>query len=319
MTTQANTLRVTQATPAARGIQRFELQDPAGGPLPAFTAGAHVRIKTPSGAWRSYSLCNDPAQTDRYEIAVKRETTGRGGSVSLIDGVGVGDLIEVQAPENQFALDERASRLLLIAGGIGITPLMAMMRQLETEGRPYQLIYLTRDPESTAFLGELRAPERTGQIKVHHDQGDPSKAMDLWPLLEKPGSLNGLHLYCCGPAGLMEAVRDMSGHWPSSAVHFESFGVDTQPKADDQPFEITLSSSGQTLQVPVGQTILQTLRNHGLAVPFSCESGTCGSCKTGLLEGQADHRDMVLMDDEKATRIMVCVSRAHSPSLLLDL
>ncbi len=319
MTTQANTLRVTQATPAARGIQRFELQDPAGGPLPAFTAGAHVRIKTPSGAWRSYSLCNDPAQTDRYEIAVKRETTGRGGSVSLIDGVGVGDLIEVQAPENQFGLDERASRLLLIAGGIGITPLMAMMRQLEAEGRPYQLIYLTRDPESTAFLGELRAPERTGQIKVHHDQGDPSKAMDLWPLLEKPGSLNGLHLYCCGPAGLMEAVRDMSGHWPSSAVHFESFGVDTQPKADDQPFEITLSSSGQTLQVPVGQTILQTLRNHGLAVPFSCESGTCGSCKTGLLEGQADHRDMVLMDDEKATRIMVCVSRAHSPSLLLDL
>jgi phthalate 4,5-dioxygenase reductase subunit len=319
MTTEANTLRVTQATPAARGIQRFELQDPAGGPLPAFTAGAHVRVKTPSGAWRSYSLCNDPAQTDRYEIAVKRETAGRGGSVSLIDSVGVGDLIEVLAPENQFALDERASRLLLIAGGIGITPLMAMIWQLEAEGRPYQLIYLTRDPESTAFLEELRAPERTGQIKVHHDQGDPSQALDLWPLLEKPGSLNGLHLYCCGPAGLMDAVRDMSGHWPASAVHFESFGVDTQPQADDQPFEIKIGQSGPTLTVPVGQTILQTLRNHGLAVPFSCESGTCGSCKTGLLEGQADHRDMVLMNDQKATHIMVCVSRARSPSLVLDL
>jgi phthalate 4,5-dioxygenase reductase subunit len=319
MTTEFKILRVTQSAPAARGIQRFELQDPAGGPLPAFTAGAHVRVQTPSGAWRSYSLCNDPAQGDRYEIAVKREASGRGGSVSLIDGVRVGDLLEVQAPENQFALDERASRLLLIAGGIGITPLMAMIRQLEAEGRPYQLIYLTRDPESTAFLEELRAPERSGRIRLHHDQGDPSKALDLWPLLEKPGSLHGMHLYCCGPAGLMEAVRDMSGHWPSSAVHFESFGVDTQPQADDQPFEITLSSSGQTLTVPVGQTILQTLRNHGLAVPFSCESGTCGSCKTGLLEGQADHRDMVLMTDEKATRIMVCVSRAHSPSLVLDL
>ena len=319
MTTEPRTLRVTQAAPAAHGIQRFELQDPAGLPLPEFTAGAHVRVKTPSGAWRSYSLCNDPAQTDRYEITVKRETSGRGGSVSLIDGVGVGDLIEVQSPENQFVLDERASRLLLIAGGIGITPLMAMIRQLEAEGRPYQLIYLTRDPESTAFLDELRAPERTGQIKVHHDQGDPSKALDLWPLLEKPGSLNGLHLYCCGPVGLMDAVRDMSGHWPASAVHFESFGVDTQPKVDDQPFEIRLGSNGQVLAVPVGQTILQTLRNHGLAVPFSCESGTCGSCKTGLREGQADHRDLVLMDDEKATHIMVCVSRAQGASLVLDL
>jgi phthalate 4,5-dioxygenase reductase subunit len=319
MTTEPRTLRVTQAAPAALGIQRFELQDPAGLPLPEFTAGAHVRVKTPSGAWRSYSLCNDPAQTDRYEIAVKRETSGRGGSVSLIDGVGVGDLIEVQSPENQFALDERASRVLLIAGGIGITPLMAMIRQLEAEGRPYQLIYLTRDCESTAFLDELRAPERTGQIKVHHDQGDPSKALDLWPLLEKPGNLNGLHLYCCGPVGLMDAVRDMSGHWPASAVHFESFGVDTQPKVDDQPFEIRLGSSGQVLAVPVGQTILQTLRNHGLAVPFSCESGTCGSCKTGLLEGQPDHRDLVLMDDEKATHIMVCVSRAQGASLVLDL
>jgi phthalate 4,5-dioxygenase reductase component len=319
MTIETRILRVTHTAPAARGIQRFELQDPEGRPLPGFTAGAHVRVKTPSGAWRSYSLCNEPAQTTSYEIAVKREVSGRGGSVSLIDGVSVGDLLEVQAPENQFALDDRAARLLLIAGGIGITPLMAMIRQLEAEGRPYQLVYLTRDAESTAFLDELRAPERSGQIKLHHDQGEPSKALDLWPLLEKPGSLNGLHLYCCGPTGLMEAVRDMSGHWPASAVHFESFGVDTQPKADDQPFEITLRSSGQTLTVPVGQTILQTLRHHGLAVPFSCESGTCGSCKTGLLQGQADHRDMVLMADEKATRIMVCVSRAHSSSLVLDL
>jgi phthalate 4,5-dioxygenase reductase subunit len=319
MTTEPRTLRVTQAAPAARGIQRFELRDPDGGPLPAFTAGAHVRVKTPSGAWRSYSLCNDPAQTDRYEIAVKRESDGRGGSVSLIDGVGVGDLIEVHPPENQFGLDDRASGLLLIAGGIGITPLMSMIRQLEAQDRPYQLVYLSRDPESTAFLDELRAPERTGQIKVHHDQGDPSKAMDLWPLLEKPGSLNGRHLYCCGPAGLMDAVRDMSGHWPASAVHFESFGVDTQPKADDQPFEVKLRSSGQVLMVPVGRSILEVLREHQLDVPSSCESGTCGSCKTGLLEGQADHRDMVLMDDEKTTHIMVCVSRACGPALVLDL
>jgi phthalate 4,5-dioxygenase reductase subunit len=312
-------LRVAATEDLTRNIRSFELRHPEGQDLPAFTAGAHLRVKTPSGALRAYSLCNDPAQTHRYQIAVQREGRGRGGSVSLVDGVRAGDLIEVSTPQNQFALDERAKELLLIAGGIGITPLLSMAHQLESEGRRYRLVYLTREAQNTAFRETLSQAPFAPRVRMHHDGGDPARALDLWPLLEKPGSTNGLQVYCCGPAGLMEAVRDMTGHWPASAVHFESCGVDAGPQDEDQPFEVQLQSSGQVLEVPVGSSILQTLRNCGIAVPFSCESGTCGSCKTGLIEGEPDHRDLVLLEEEKSTRIMVCVSRARGSRLVLDL
>jgi phthalate 4,5-dioxygenase reductase subunit len=319
MPTDTQSLRVSVAEPAAQGIARLQLRHPQGLPLPAFTAGAHIAVKTPSGAWRQYSLSNHPEETDCYEIAVKREGRGRGGSLSLVDGVRAGDLIEVGLPQNQFELDERASRVLLIAGGIGITPLLSMARLLQSQGKPYRLVYLTRDRESTAFADLLSSPEFASHVVMHHDQGDPNQAMDLWPLLEKAGSVQSLQLYCCGPQGLMDAVRDMTGHWPASAVHFESFGVDTSVKAEDQAFEVSLNSSGRIIEVPVGLSILQALRNEGVHLPYSCESGTCGSCKTGLLQGQADHRDLVLLEEEKADHIMVCVSRAPGGCLVLDL
>lgn len=313
-------LRVTEAEPAARGIQRFELRHPEGATLPAFTAGAHIRVKTPSGAMRQYSLCNDPAERDRYVIVVKREGNGRGGSLSLVDGVRVGQFLEVGAPENLFELDGKARSFLLIAGGIGITPMMAMARHLLAEGeRDFRLCYLTRDAEGTAFLDELAGTDFAPHVTLHHDHGDPAHTYDLWPLLEKPGSATGRHVYCCGPTPLMDAVRDMTGHWPACAVHFESFGADTQPHADDRPFEVRLEHAGRTVNVPVGVSILEALRSEGLHVPSSCESGTCGSCKTRLLEGEADHRDLVLLDEERAGHIMVCVSRAKTPVLVLDL
>jgi phthalate 4,5-dioxygenase reductase subunit len=206
-------LRVAQAEPAARGIQRFELRHPDGAELPPFTAGAHIRIKTPSGAMRQYSLSNDPAERDRYVIAVKREGNGRGGSLSLVDGVRAGQMVEVGEPENLFELDPKARSFVLIAGGIGITPMMAMARHLLAEGgRSFKLYYLTRDAEGTAFIDELRGPDFAPHVTVHHDHGDPAQAFDLWPVLEKAGSATGRHVYCCGPAPLMDAVRDMSGH-----------------------------------------------------------------------------------------------------------
>lgn len=313
-------LSVTRAEPAARGIQCFELRHPDGAELPPFTAGAHVAVRTPSGALRQYSLAGDPADRSRYLIAVKREGNGRGGSLSLVDGVRAGQTLEVGLPQNLFELDARARSFVLIAGGIGITPFMSMARQLLAEGtRPFTLYYLTRDPESSAFLDELGGADFAPHVVLHHDGGDPSRGYDLWPVLEKPGSTQGRHVYCCGPAPLMEAVRDMTGHWPSSAVHFESFGADTRPHADDQPFEVRLERSGRIFQVPVGRSILDELRAQGVSVSSSCESGTCGSCKTGLLDGEADHRDLVLMDEEKKDHIMVCVSRAKSPCLVLDL
>ncbi len=317
-------VRVVRAEPAARGITRFELRDPAGRELPPFTAGAHIAVRTPGGAMRHYSLASDPAERDRYVIAVKREDAGRGGSRSLVDGVRAGDALEIGPPDNQFALDERARNVLLIAGGIGITPMMAMLATLvrevdEGSPRRFRLVYLTRDAEGTAFLDELRRPAYAPHVVIHHDGGDPANAYDLWPLLEKPGSVAGQHVYCCGPKALMDAVRDMTGHWPASAVHFESFGADTAAHADDTAFEVVLAKSGLTLQVPVGRTILEVARAHGVSVPSSCESGTCGSCKTRLLEGEADHRDLVLLDDEKADHVMVCVSRAKGARLVVDL
>lgn len=313
-------LRVASAEPAARGIQRFELRHPEGADLPAFTAGAHVKVRTPSGATRQYSLSNDPEERDRYVIAVKREGNGRGGSLSLVDGVKAGATVEVGPPENLFALDDRARSFVLIAGGIGITPILSMARHLLSEGtRRFKLFYLTRDAESSAFLDILAGPEFKPFVTVHHDQGDPQEAFDLWTVLEKPGATTGQHVYCCGPKPLMDSVADMTGHWPASSVHFESFGGDTKPHADDQPFEVFLDRTGRTVAVPVGRSILEALRDEGIHVPSSCESGTCGSCKSRLLEGEADHRDLVLMDDEKADHIMVCVSRAKSPRLVLDL
>lgn len=238
----------------------------------------------------------------------------------MVERVQAGDQLLIGAPVNQFSLDERAKSFLLIAGGIGVTPLLSMALALTAEGdRRFRLIYLTRDRAGTAFLDELAMPELRSSVTLHHDGADPDRAFDLWPFLEKPGSLQGQHLYCCGPRTLMDAVRDMSGHWPASAVHFESFGADTATRADDTAFTVHCRKSACSFDVQVGHSILETARAHGIAIPSSCESGTCGSCKTSLLAGEADHRDLVLMPEEHASRIMVCVSRARSPSIELDL
>lgn len=312
-------VRVTAAEPVARDIVRFELRATDDSALPAFTAGAHIPVRTPAGVMRQYSLCGSESDNGRYLIAVKREAAGRGGSASMVDTLKPGNTLEIGAPVNQFPLDDRARSFLLIAGGIGITPMLAMALALAEEGtRRFRLIYLTRDRESAAFTDLLSSPELKASVALHHDGGDPDRAFDLWPLLEKPGSVNGQHVYCCGPAGLMEAVRDMTGHWPASAVHFESFGVDTAARADDRGFIVACRRSGLEFEVPVGRTILEVARDQGIDIPSSCESGTCGSCKTGLLSGEADHRDLVLLPEEQRNHIMVCVSRARSERLEID-
>jgi phthalate 4,5-dioxygenase reductase subunit len=310
-------LRIVQKTRAADDIEFFELRHPDGADLPEFTAGAHLSLRVPNGEVRKYSLCNDPEERDRYCIAVKRETGGRGGSISLIGETKIGDEILVSAPRNDFEL-ALSPQYLFIAGGIGITPILSMIRHIRSSGLGrFKLFYLSRSAPTTAFLDELKSPEFRGMVTIHHDEGDPNNSLDLWPVLEKPGAA---HLYCCGPRGLMQAVRDMTGHWSSARVHFEDFtppGAMTKP--EDKPFTVRLAKSGETYQVPVGKTILEVLRDHGHSVPSSCESGTCGSCRTKLLGGEADHRDLVLADYERPENIMVCVSRALSEELVLDL
>lgn len=312
------TLRIARVEPLADGVFGYDLRALDGSALPRFEAGAHVTVWLPGGGTRCYSLANDPAERDRYEIAVKRETVGRGGSSRLVDGVRKGDMLGVSAPDNWFALAPNIRDFLFIAGGIGITPIMSMIRQLNaTAAASYRLYYLTRSPAHTPFLADLRAPAFDGKVIVHHDGGDPARAFDLWPLFERPTKA---HIYCCGPQGLMDGVRDMTGHWPSSAIHFEAFAnARATPRADDRPFVVRLARSGASIEVAAGVSILDAVRARGCQVPSSCESGTCGTCKTRLLGGDPDHRDLVLSDAERADHIMVCVSRARSAELVLDL
>ena len=311
-------LRIVAKAEIARDIFRFELARPDGGDLPGFTAGAHVAVRAPNGLERKYSLCNDPAERNHYVLGVKREANGEGGSKSVVDETVVGDELFVSEPRNDFPLTPNSPNVLFIAGGIGITPILSMMRHLKSSGAArFKLYYLTREAEMTAFREELSAPEFSGQVVIHHDHGDPGQMFDLWPILEKP---MGRHLYCCGPRPLMEAVRDMSGHWSSATVHFEDFGSSKPAhKAQDRPFSVILQRSGRTIDIPADVSILDALRANGLAVSSSCESGTCGTCKTRLISGDVDHRDLVLADHEKATSIMICVSRSAGGDLVLDL
>lgn len=294
-------------------ISEFTLSPRDGAPLTAFTPGAHVTLRTPSGAMRRYSLVNDGRAPGDYVIAVKREPGSRGGSASMHDEAVEGTELEVTAPENDFEL-VKAPRYLLIAGGIGITPIQAMARHLAAEGTPFELIYCTRSSAETAYLDEVAA--LPGKVIIHHDEGDEDDFFDFWDHFEKPSNA---HVYCCGPAPLMEEIKALSGHWPEGHVHFEDFKPVEVVRADDHAFAVTLAGSGQRIEVPADKTILEALREAGEKTVSSCESGTCGTCKCKLIEGEVDHRDMVLMDDEKDSHIMICISRARSGDLVIEL
>ncbi len=206
---------------------------------------------------------------------------------------------------------------VFVASQEGIAPILAMMRSLKSQGhQQFKLIYCTPDAASTPFLDELAGAEFSPHMTLHHDHGDPNNAFDFWPVFETPTKA---HVYCYGSRDLMDAVADMTGHWPAGAVHFQSADTGIDSHAPNTAFTVRLNKSGRVIPVSADQSILQALRAAGLHVTSSCESGTCGSCRTGLLGGQAEHRDLVLSDDEKASNIMVCVSRAVSAELMLDL
>lgn len=297
----------------AEDIEEFTLVAVDGGALTPFSPGAHVTLRTPSGAMRRYSLVNDGAEPESYVLAIKREGESRGGSQSMHEDAIPGTVLEVGTPENDFPL-VAASRYILIAGGIGITPIQAMARHLSEQGKSFELVYCTRSAAQTAYLDDIRA--LSGKVTIHHDEGQPDGHFDFWDLLGTP---TNAHVYCCGPAPLMDEVKAQTGHWPEGRVHFEDFKPVEVVRRDDRAFRVTLSRSGRVVEVPADRTILEALREAGEQTVSSCESGTCGTCRCALLSGQADHRDMVLRDDEKDGFIMICVSRAAGGELVLDL
>jgi phthalate 4,5-dioxygenase reductase subunit len=308
-----NEVEVTQRRVLTDAIEEFTLSPVDGQPLASFTPGAHITVETPSGAMRRYSLINEGAAPTNYVIALKREPRSRGGSASMHDAAIVGHVLRIEPPQNDFELVP-APDYLLIAGGIGVTPILSMARHLSKNGTPFKLVYCSRSPEETAYLDELK--DMGDHVTVHHDHGDFDQMFDFWDHFEKP---RPTHVYCCGPAALMEEIKALCGHWPEGRVHFEDFKPVEVIKDDDTAFKVTLKDSGKTIEVPSDLTILEALRAAGVPTVSSCESGTCGTCKCGLVEGEADHRDMVLMDHEKTDKIMICVSRAKSPELVLDL
>ena len=313
-------LRVRSITYLAEDINGYELVDPNGRDLPRFAAGAHIGLRIAEDTWRDYSLWNDPAERRRYCIAVLRDKTGA-GSQQWHERARVGESVEVSLPRNHFPLVEDAAHYLLLAGGIGITPIMAMIAELKRRRASFQLHYCTRSPEKAAFRDEFDLLAAMGKVVFHYDGGDPAKGVDVAALLREPRP--GTHLYYCGPAGLMRAAAAASAHWPSGTVHCEYFsGPAAAPPArveNDRPFRVRLASSGAEYEVPVGEKIIDVLRGNGVAVRTSCELGYCGACLTGYLAGDPDHRDPILGEVARQTHMLICCSRAKSDELVLDL
>jgi ferredoxin-NADP reductase len=310
-------LRIRSITYLAEAINGYELVDPRGRDLPRFAAGAHIDLRF-GDLVRQYSLCNDPAERRRYCIAVLREDASRGGSRRLHDTVRVGDLVEVSMPRNNFPLESAVERHLLIAGGIGIAPIMSMIAELQRRRADFQLHYCTRSAARTAFRDDLALIAADGRVHFHYDGGDPARGLDIRAVLRDPPQ--GTHLYYCGPAGLMAAAAEATKGWPAGTVHCEYF---TAPPAasvvEDKPFRVRLAKRGVEYEIPVGQTIVGVLRRHGIAVPTSCELGYCGACVTRYLAGEPDHRDQVLREYGRGRFVLICCARSKTPVLHLDL
>ncbi|CAM9619207.1 unnamed protein product [Phaeothamnion confervicola] len=318
-------LKVTQVKGLTPNIKMFEFVAAHGGDLPPFAAGAHIDIKTGSGI-RSYSLANNPNERHRYVTAVLREKTGTGGSRWMHEELKPGITIKSSEPIQNFPLVENADKSLLLGGGIGITPLLAMSHRLLELGADFHLYYCTRSAEDTAFYSEVKAL-LGDKVTFYHDGGDVSKGINLKQVFgSRP---HNAHLYVCGPAGLLNATKTATAHWPADAVHFELFSsarTDEQRAAiaarTNEEFEVELAQSGVTLTIPADRSILDVLLDNGFGVPYACEDGWCGACTIPLISGKADHRDEFLSDADKAAnqKIQVCISRAKpGEKLVLDM
>jgi len=316
-------LFVRQVRYEGRNIQSYELVDPNGRALPAFTAGAHIDVHLANGVIRQYSLCNSPEDRHRYVIAVLRDEKGRGGSKAVHDQLKVQDRVKVSAPRNNFELAEGARKVILIAGGIGVTPLKSMAHQLAAaEGIDYELHYCTRDAQCAAFTDELQTLMGEDRLHIHFDGGDPARGLDIAQLLRNEAQ-DGTHVYYCGPAGFMKACADASEDWPKNTVHCEHFKAPERAPVEGArkpgEFTVEIASTGQRLPVPVDKSIADVLKAAGVGIQTSCEAGLCATCKVRYLSGEVEHQDCILDSDDQQNFLTLCVSRARSDLLVLDL
>jgi vanillate O-demethylase ferredoxin subunit len=306
----------------ARDTCAFEFRAVNGGALAPFTAGAHVDLMLPNGIRRSYSLCNPQGETHRYVVGVKRASPSRGASAYLHDHLRVGTEIDVAEPRNNFPLIESAPHSVLIAGGIGVTPIYGMLQRLAGTGASWELHYACRTRADGAFLDELQALGARDPVRVRlsfdHEPG--GKMLDLAAIVGAAPAQS--HFYACGPAPMLEAFETATGALAPEQRHIERFTAgDDVVRTGDVGFEIVLARSNTRLQVPPGKPILDVLLDEGIEIAFSCMEGVCGSCEVAVLDGVPDHRDVVLSAEERAANktMLVCCSGARSERLVLDL
>lgn len=313
-------LRVVSAAPAADLVRDLVLVRDDGGALPGFSPGSHLLLRLPDGDSRAYSLVDldgTAAAPARYRLGVRLEVAGGGGS-RHVHGLAPGDRVTVTGPVNQFPLHDGPGPALLVAGGIGVTPIASMATALRAAGRPYRLVYAVRDAGALAFGADLRALH--GDALTVHLDSDAGGPLPLAPLID--AAAPDCHLYVCGPRPMIEAARDLAaaaGFGPDR-IHFELFEA-AAPEADDTAFEVEIASTGQVFAVPPGRSIIEVLEQGGVDLVYDCQRGDCGICQVGVLDGVPDHRDVVLTQAERAAGklMQICVSRALSPRLKLDL
>ena len=314
-------VEVTGRWELAEGTVGFELAATDGGMLRAFEAGSHVDVHLPGGLVRQYSLHELPSEPPRYRIGVLRESQSRGGSAALVDGVQVGDRLDISVPRNHFALDKSAKRSILLAGGIGITPILCMAEQLARDRHPFELHYSGRTMQRMAFVERLKTSPYAVDTHLHFDDGAKQQLLDAATVIGEPDP--GVHLYVCGPAGFMDHVlktaRDLG--WQEPQLHREYFSAAPIDHSADGPFELELKSNGRVIHVNAETSAAAALRDAGISIAVSCEQGVCGTCITRVLSGRPDHRDLYFTDSEHERNdcFTPCCSRARTSRLVLDL
>lgn len=308
-------LRVKSSTWEAPNVLSYELRSIDGAELPPFTAGAHIDLALPNGLVRSYSLINPQSERHRYVIAVQKELQGRGASKWIHQNLRPGEILQVDGPRNHFALDETAEHSFFIAGGIGITPILCMIRRLEELQRPWELFYCARARARTPFVDLLETDPR---VHFTFDREPGARMLDISAVVRTAPS--GAHLYCCGPESMLKAFEQATKDLQPQRVHVEYFTA-TEAAATYGGFTVILARSGEEIAVPAGKTILQALNDAGVNVPHSCSEGVCGTCETRVLDGIPDHRDRILTPAEQAanTKMLVCCSGSKTERLVLDL
>jgi vanillate O-demethylase ferredoxin subunit len=317
MTLKTIPVRVVDKRRAALDICLFELERSDGQALPPFSAGSHIDVHLPGGLVRQYSLCNDPAQHQRYQICILLDPHTRGGSRAMHDKVAVGDTLLIGEPRNLFHLVPGEHAVLLLAAGIGVTPLLSMAWKLLSQGRRFHLHYFTRSAERTAFHAQILQSPLRAMVSFWFDDAPGVARPSIGDILDhtEPDA----HVYACGPLGFLKYVQDTCAQMQWAHLHYEAFTA--APVAAGEAFTVKLQSSGRLIAIPAGQTVVEALAQAGVEIPVSCEQGICGTCLTRVCEGVPDHRDQYLTDQERerGDQFTPCCSRARSPVLVLDL